>query len=137
MIGLKIVMDSYAWIELFLGSEKGKKVIEIVSSADEVITPDLVLAEIGRKYIREGANEKEVENRLKFIEENSIVACLDADISIEGGKAYLELLEKSKKESKNKPALTDSILLALARKYSAKIVSGDKIFEGMKEVILI
>jgi predicted nucleic acid-binding protein len=33
--------------------------------------------------------------------------------------------------------LTDSILLALARKYSAKIVSGDKIFEGMKEVILI
>jgi predicted nucleic acid-binding protein len=137
MIGLKIVMDSYAWIELFLGSEKGKKVIEIVSSADEVITPDLVLAEIGRKYIREGANEKEVKNRLKFIEENSIVVCLDADISIEGGKAYLELLEKSKKESKNKPALTDSILLALARKYSAKIVSGDKIFEGMKEVILI
>jgi len=137
MIGLKIVMDSYAWIELFLGSEKGKKVIEIVSSADEVITPDLVLAEIGRKYIREGANEKEVKNRLKFIEENSIVACLDADISIEGGKAYLELLEKSKKESKNKPALTDSILLALARKYSAKIVSGDKIFEGMKEVISI
>lgn len=137
MIGLKIVMDSYAWIELFLGSEKGKKVVEIVSSADEVITPDLVLAEIGRKYIREGANEKEVKNRLKFVEENSIVACLDADISIEGGKAYLELLEKSKKESKNKPALTDSILLALARKYSAKIVSGDKIFEGMKEVILI
>jgi predicted nucleic acid-binding protein len=137
MIGLKIVMDSYAWIELFLGSEKGKKVVEIVSSADEVITPDLVLAEIGRKYIREGANEKEVKNRLKFIEENSIVACLDADISIEGGKAYLELLEKSKKERKNKPALTDSILLALARKYSAKIVSGDKIFEGMKEVILI
>jgi predicted nucleic acid-binding protein len=137
MIGLKIVMDSYAWIELFLGSEKGKKVIEIVSSADEVITPDLVLAEIGRKYIKEGANEKEVKNRLKFIEENSIVVCLDADISIEGGKAYLELLEKSKKESKNKPALTDSILLALARKYSAKIVSGDKIFEGMKEVILI
>lgn len=137
MIGLKIVMDSYAWIELFLGSEKGKKVIEIVSSADEVITPDLVLAEIGRKYIREGANEKEVKNRLKFIEENSIVVCLDADISIEGGKAYLELLEKSKKESKNKPALTDSILLALARKYSAKILSGDKVFEGMKEVILI
>jgi predicted nucleic acid-binding protein len=130
-------MDSYAWIELFLGSEKGKKVIEIVSSADEVITPDLVLAEIGRKYIREGANEKEVKNRLKFIEENSIVVCLDADISIEGGKAYLELLEKSKKESKNKPALTDSILLALARKYSAKILSGDKVFEGMKEVILI
>ncbi|MEJ2772084.1 MULTISPECIES: PIN domain-containing protein [unclassified Stygiolobus] len=130
-------MDSYAWIELFLGSEKGKKVVEIVSSADEVITPDLVLAEIGRKYIREGANEKEVKNRLKFVEENSIVACLDADISIEGGKTYLELLEKSKKERKNKPALTDSILLALARKYSAKIVSGDKIFEGMKEVILI
>lgn len=137
MIGLKIVMDSYAWIELFLGSEKGKKVIEIISSADEVITPDLVLAEIGRKYIKEGANEKEVKNRLKFIEENSIVVCLDADISIEGGKAFLELLEKSKKESKNKPALTDSILLALARKYSAKIVSEDKIFEGMKEVILI
>ncbi|BDC18860.1 PIN domain-containing protein [Acidianus sp. HS-5] len=130
-------MDSYAWIELFLGSEKGKKVKELLSSASEIITPDIVLAEIARKYIREGFGEKEVKERLKFIEENSIIMCLDSEISIEGGKAYLELNTKSQREGKNKPALTDSILLAISRKCSAKIITGDKIFEGMREVIMI
>ena len=47
-------MDSYAWIEFFEGSEKGRKVLELLSSADEVITLDLTLAEIARKYLREG-----------------------------------------------------------------------------------
>jgi predicted nucleic acid-binding protein len=50
---MKIVIDSYAWVEHFLGSKKGQKKKEILDNADEVYTPDFVLAEIARKYVRE------------------------------------------------------------------------------------
>ena len=120
-----------------MGSEKGKKVLEILSSADEVITPDLVLAELARKYIREGVDEKSVKERLKFIEENSLIICIDKELSVQGAKAYLELIEKAKKEGKNKPSITDSILVALSRKYNAKVVTGDEIFKGMDEVLFL
>nr|WP_278465387.1 PIN domain-containing protein [Sulfolobus islandicus] len=137
MIELRLVMDSYAWIEFFLGSDKGKKVFEILSSADEILTPDLVLAEIGRKYIREGIDEKAVIERLKFMEENSVILCINSELSVEGAMAYIELLSKAKSEGKSKPSLTDSVFLAISRKYTAKIVTRDEIFKGMNEVIFI
>lgn len=130
-------MDSYAWIEFFLGSDKGKKVFEILSSVDEILTPDLVLAEIGRKYIREGIDEKTIIKRLKFIEENSVILCINSELSVEGAMAYIELLNKAKNKGKSKPSLTDSVLLAISRKYTAKIVTGDEIFKGTNEAIFI
>ena len=63
---MKIVIDSYAWIELFMGSAKGGKVKEILEDADEVYTPDTVLAEIARKYVREGIEERIVNTRCRF-----------------------------------------------------------------------
>ncbi|BCU71585.1 hypothetical protein KN1_28820 [Stygiolobus caldivivus] len=137
MIGLRIVMDSYAWVEFFIGSEKGKKVLTFMSSADEIITPDLVLAELARKYVREGFEENSVRERLKFVEENSVVVCIDRELSVLSANAYLELLDKAKKEGKNKPSITDSILLTLGRKYNAKVVTGDELFRDMEEVIFL
>ena len=54
---MKIVVDSYAWIEHFLGNEKGVKTDEILQDSDEVFTPDIVLAEIARKYTRESIED--------------------------------------------------------------------------------
>lgn len=130
-------MNSYAWIEFFLGSDKGKRVFEILSSVDEILTPDLVLAEIGRKYVRGGIHEKTIIERLEFIEENSVILCINSELSVEGAMAYIKLLSEAKSEGKNKPSLTDSVLLAIRRKYSAKIVTGDEIFKGINEVMLI
>jgi len=60
---VKIVADAYAWIEIFMGSEKGKKAKEELEKADEVCTPSSVLAEIVRKYLVEGVNEETVAHR--------------------------------------------------------------------------
>jgi len=50
---VKIVVDSYAWIELFAGSDKGEKVRrKYMEKSEEIYTPDIVLAEMARKYIR-------------------------------------------------------------------------------------
>ena len=60
-------MDAYAWVEFFLGSGKGSKVKELIETADDAYTPDTVLAELARKYLRERSPEKQVRERLTAI----------------------------------------------------------------------
>ena len=131
-----IVLDSYAWIEYFLGSEAGKVVKEYLDT-DEAATPSIVLAEIARKYLREQVEEKDVLGRLLFITANSAIAEINADLSIASAKAYLELLEKTKKLKLNKPSLIDGIVLATGRSLGAKIITGDEHFKGLNEIIYI
>ncbi len=54
---MKIVVDSCAWVELFIGSDKGAVIKEKLSDVEEILTPDIVLAELARKYRREGVND--------------------------------------------------------------------------------
>ena len=55
---MKIVIDPSAWVEIFLGSMKGQSVVEVIQDAELVLTPEIVLAEISRKYLREGRRNK-------------------------------------------------------------------------------
>jgi predicted nucleic acid-binding protein len=134
---VKIVIDSYAWIELFLGSSKGSKVKEIIENADEVYTPDTVLAEIARKYVREGAQETIVNDRLEQITAASTVTYLDTKTALESAKCYLELLEEAKKRKLNVPSLFDAVVLATGRVFKAKILTGDEHFRSLPETVWI
>jgi predicted nucleic acid-binding protein len=134
---VKIVIDSYAWIELFLGSSKGSKVKEIIENADEVYTPDTVLAEIARKYIREGAEEAIVNERLEQIAAASSIACLDTKTALESAKCYLDLSAEAKQSKLNVPSLFDAIVLATGRVFKAKILTGDEHFRTLPETIWI
>jgi predicted nucleic acid-binding protein len=49
-----VVYDTYAWIEYFLGTSKGAQVKKLLDKGG--YTPSIVLAEISRKYFREGAS---------------------------------------------------------------------------------
>ncbi len=134
---VKIVIDSYAWIELFLGSSKGSKVKEIIESADEVYTPNTVLAEIARKYIREGAEETTVNERLEQINAASSIAYLDSKVALESAKCYLELLAEARQRKLNSPSLFDAIVLATGRVFKAKILTGDEHFRSLPETVWI
>ena len=93
----KIVIDAYAWIELFIGSEKGRDVKELMENADEIYTPGTVLAEIARKYIREGVDEETVNARLELIVSTSNITHIDAAIAFEVSRCYSELTTCAKK----------------------------------------
>ena len=41
---MKIVVDAYAWIEVFLGSETGQRAKSIIEEAEGVLTPGTVLS---------------------------------------------------------------------------------------------
>ncbi|MEM2994658.1 MAG: PIN domain-containing protein [Candidatus Bathyarchaeia archaeon] len=131
-----IVFDSYAWIEYFLGSDYGKIVKKYIDN-EEVVTPSVVLAEIARKYLREGVAEEDVAKRLSFIATKTSIMQIDVELSVAAAKAYLELFEKAKMDKLEKPSLTDGIVLATGRILGAKIVTGDKHFKGFSEVVYI
>jgi predicted nucleic acid-binding protein len=61
-----VVYDTYAWVEYFLGTDKGLRVRTLLKE-EGGYTPSIVLAEISRKYLREGVNPETVRKRLLFI----------------------------------------------------------------------
>ena len=132
---MKIVIDSYAWIEHFIGDKKGLKVKEIMEDADEVYTPGTVLAEVARKYIREGIEEKAVDARLEQISEVSFVTRIDAKLAKEAAKCYMELAANARRFRRGTPSLFDAIVLATGRLTKSKIVSGDEHFRNLSETI--
>ncbi len=134
----KFLIDTYAWIEFFIGSEKGEIVKKYLLSGNEIYTPSVVLAEIARKYLRGNISEKIVRKRIDLITRISTIIDIDEELAVESGKAYLELIKHTKKQGlKQKPSLIDAVILAIARKLKAKIITGDRHFKELKETIWI
>ena len=134
---MKIVIDAYAWIEIFIGSEKGKRVKEAVEQADEVFTPDTVMAEVARKYYREGAEEQTIRERLETISAASSIISINDELALEAAKCYMKLLQETKRAKLSKPSLFDAITLATAKLLKAKVMTGDEHFKGLPETIWI
>jgi len=91
---VRIVVDSYAWVELFIGSEKGRMVKDKLEAADEVYTPDIVLAELARKYHSERVETRIVEERLSKVLELSRMVPVDKDVAIKAAELDKELKKK-------------------------------------------
>ena len=127
MILLEVV-DTFAWIEYFAGSEEGQKVRPYVEGG-ETVTPSIVIAEFTDKYEREGKNPKE---RLSFIRTKSAVSPLDDDLAESAGKINAERRKKVKGWG-----LVDSVVLATARAKGAKVVTGDEHFRDLEETVMI
>ena len=134
---MKIVIDAYAWIEHFIGSAKGQKVKEIIESADEVFTPGTVLAEIARKYMREGVDEEIVDSRLQEITGASNIVPVDTNLALESARCFLELSAKAHKSKQKNPSLFDAIVLATGRLLESKILTGDEHFKSLPETVWI
>jgi predicted nucleic acid-binding protein len=130
-------VDSYAWIELFLGTSKGERTKRLISEAEEIRTPDIVLAEISRKYHREALDSQSLRARLETISSTTIVTGIDTNLAVRAGPIYLELVEKAKRERLNSPSLFDAIVLATAREYDSRVVTGDEHFRGLPETIFL
>ncbi len=130
------VYDTYAWIEYFRGSEKGVVVKRLLES-QEGYTPSIVLAEVARKYRREGFNEYDILKRLLFIVSKTEVVTIDIEVSMKASELYLELLELSKKLRLRTPSLADAIVYSIAMLKRDKLVTGDKLFRNIENVIYI
>ena len=132
---MKIVVDAYAWIEVFLGSETGQRAKSIIEEAEGVLTPGTVLAEVARKYVREGAAEPTIGKRLATMLEASEPVDVDADLALEAAKATIQLVRRAASSGLRRPSLFDGIVLASARMNKAKVLTGDEHFKGLAETV--
>jgi len=120
-------MDTYAWIEYFQGSKKGKIVDGYLK--EEIVTPSIVLIELSCKSEKERWN---FEKHLEFIKSKSLIIQIDEEIIVKCGKIYM-----SEKEKKSRFGIIDAIILTIARKLKAKILTGDEHFEDLEETIML
>ena len=134
---MKIVIDTYAWIELLIGSERGNKVKELMENAEEVYTPSTVLAETARKFLKEGTDEKTINTWLEIITTASVITQIDSATALEAARCQLELCQQAKISKQNTPSLFDAIVYATARINQCKIITGDEHFKNLRETIWI
>ncbi len=129
---MRYVIDSYAWLEYFMGTAAGEKVKEIIdSAADEKLTPTICIAEIYAKVLRVEGLEK-AETQRRFIKSRSALIPLTEEIAIEAAKIDVEMKRKIPGWG-----LADSIVLSTARRKKAKILTGDEHFLNLPETKFI
>jgi predicted nucleic acid-binding protein len=102
---------------------------------DELITPDLVLAELARKFTREGLNEKESEELLDRVVRASRIAGVGKKTALLVAKCYFELAAIAKEKRLGDPSLFDAVILATARGIGSKVLTGDAHFRDFPETI--
>ncbi len=122
-----MLLDTFAWIELWKGTEKGLKVKQIVQST-ECFTSTISIAELA--YFAEcvGADRKKMnETVLRF----STLLEVNRDILEQGG-----VLKAQKRKTIADFGLVDAILLATSKQYNLPIVTGDPHFHGENTVML-
>ena len=128
--------DTYAWVEYFLGTDKGLKVRALLRE-EGGYTPSIVLAEISRKYLREGVSPEIVGKRLLFIEAMTEIVDVTVEIALKAGETYLELLQHSKKVKGRTPSLADAIVYSTALLLGEDLVTGDRLFRNLPHVLYI
>ncbi|MEK6886504.1 MAG: PIN domain-containing protein [Nanoarchaeota archaeon] len=122
------VLDSFAWMELFLGTEKGKIVGELIDKKDVAI-PIIALAELSDKFDREHQN---FEPSFLFIQQKATILPLTIDIALKAGKLKNELRKIARNIS-----LADCLGLQIAKSVGATFVTGDPDFKDVKGVMFL
>ena len=123
------LLDTYALVECFIGSERGQKVRDILASKENTCyiasegIAEAVSIVIRRKYDPSGPIE--IMRGIQLVQ-------LDADTAEDAGRIHAKMREKIKNIG-----LMDAILIAIARRRGLKIVTGDQHFKNVPEAVMI
>lgn len=113
--------DSYAWIEYFAGTGRGKLVRTYVEGNDPLFTPSVCLTEIKAKYLKEG---KDPSARLDFILDRGPIIALDEEIALKAAEFKIH----------SRLHTVDALIYAAARSKETVLVTGDRHFKGLKDI---
>jgi predicted nucleic acid-binding protein len=130
---LKLILDSFAWVEFLSQGELGPQVEARFEQADQLLTPDIVLAEISRKFSKEGVELSTLATRLRAMIGLSDVVGVNIAIALKVPSADVDLRHRAQERRERTPSFADAIILATARDLGAKVLTGDPHFEGFPE----
>ena len=118
------LLDSFAWIEYFMGSKRGTKVRDYVEGSEPLYLPSVCLTELRSRYLRE---KKDPTTRINLIIERSFIVPLDKEMT---------LLAADMKQ-KHKLHTIDAIIYATSQHKGLTLVTGDQHFKDLPEVEMI
>ncbi|MBI4141831.1 PIN domain-containing protein [Candidatus Woesearchaeota archaeon] len=119
------IIDSYAWVEYFIGSKKGEVLRKLFSyESNEFITVECCLAEIKSWSLR---NEQDFDKLFKIVRANSTIVSLNEHNWIHAGEERFH-----QRKTQNDFGLIDAVILIKQKEYSCHVVTGDKHFKNMK-----
>ncbi len=120
--GYKMLIDTSAWIELFLGTGKGE-IVKATINETECFTSIVTIAELTNWCIR---NNLENNYYIDIIEKNSIILNLRKGIVLLSGRVNFE----NKRKIRNWGML-DSFIYATALVYNLQVLTADRHFKGL------
>lgn len=132
---MDLTVDSWAWVELFRDSAPGRTLRHLVEDAGFCVTPDIVLAEVAAFGRRNGLQEREVLANLARIGELAFVVGVDPALAWEGARAHQELKERARAKRNSLPGLADGLILATARRFGTRLVTGNRHFADLAETL--
>jgi len=124
-----MMLDSFAWMEYFMGTSKGEKVKNLVDDDLQLYTSPIVVAEIYSKSLR---TDGKADERKDFIIKRCAVVALDVNIAVEAAKIHAQNRVKTSDFS-----LADAIILASARSRKIKVLTGDPHFTNFKDAVML
>ena len=124
---MRYILDTYAWVEYFRGSEKGKTVSRIMGNS--LFTPENCIAELRIWCLEERIDFEEI---LEIIRKCSSIE----PINLNNWKEAASIRQEQRKTQSNF-GLMDAIILAKQKEIKGRIVTGDRHFQNLKDVLLI
>lgn len=120
-----ILIDSCGWIEFLVDGKKAGEYEQYFQENEGIVTPTIVVYEVYKKVLRERGKEAAVivaaqMNSTRVIELSGSLSLLAAGFSIEHGLP-----------------MADAIVYATAKALECQIVTGDKHFVDLDNVIFI
>ncbi|MFH1774130.1 MAG: PIN domain-containing protein [Methanobacteriota archaeon] len=123
---MNILVDSFAWLELLQGSEKGKRFLQILKeNRGGIYTSVLNLYEI-RYRVEELRNAKTADEFVKIVESYAKILDVARGVAIQASKIKLKM---------KKIGAIDCLILASAKINNLKVLTGDPHFDGVEGVI--
>src|SRR3989344_813447 len=122
-----MLIDTYAWIELFQESEEGMEVKKVLSEQNNYTS----IVSISEIVVWALKNNIDPEKYIDFVRELSGILEVTDAISILAGRLNFEI-----RKNIGDFGMIDSIIYATAKFYNLQVLTGDKHFQGLDGVIM-
>lgn len=126
-----ILIDTYAWIEIFRNSPWGRQALECIEQNSPLAVSVLTLYELQYRF-SDLYGEEKTGSFIATILSHTEVILIDRQIAIAAGTIKAEQKKKG-----NGMGAVDCMILATARIHNLKVLTGDKHFNGLEETIIL
>lgn len=124
------IIDTYAWIEYFIGSSKGEVLRKLLlHDGNKFLTVECCLGEIKGWALR---NNDDFDRHFRIIRANSdMLPIMEHDWILAGQERFDQ--RKTQKDF----GLIDAAILVKQKELDCKLISGDKHFKNLKNIIFL